>query len=65
MDLDFFFFFGLQGHGCTGDPRLGVILELQLLAYAIATAMWDPLPTKQGQGSKTHMLMDTSQVCYH
>ena len=23
-------------------PRLGVELELQLLAYAIATAMWDP-----------------------
>ena len=23
-------------------PRLGDELELQLLAYAIATAMWDP-----------------------
>ena len=23
-------------------PRLGVKLELQLLAYATATAMWDP-----------------------
>ena len=25
-------------------PRLGVELELQLLAYTTATAMWDPSP---------------------
>ena len=46
-------------------PRLGVELEMQLLAYTTAatamprlqpipqlTAMLDPQPTEQGQGSK-------------
>ena len=58
-------------------PRLGVELELQLLAYTTATAMWDPscicdlyLSSWQSQilnslseaRDQTHILMDTSQV---
>ena len=35
-------------------PRLGVKLELQLLAYATATGMLAPLPTEQGQGLNLH-----------
>ena len=34
----FFFFLGLNME----VPRLGVKLELQLLVYATATAVWDP-----------------------
>ena len=36
-------------------PRLGVKLELQLLAYATATAMWDP--------SCIYHLHESSQYC--
>ena len=61
-------------------PRAGVKLELQLPAYAIVTAMPDlshicdlrhiswqgqvlnPLISARG---RTHVLMDTGQVCYH
>ena len=43
-------------------PRLGVELELQLLAYIIATAMLDPSPNEQDKRS-THFFMDTSQIC--
>ena len=32
-------------------PGLGVESELQPLAYTTSTAMWDPYPTEQGQGS--------------
>ena len=60
-------------------PRLGVALELQLLAYTTATAMldWSPVcdlhhGSQQGQilnplsGTRdgTHILMDTSWICY-
>ena len=60
-------------------PRLGVELELQLLAYAMATAIpgmshiWDlPLSSQQCQvlnpmgeaRDQTLILMDTSQVHY-
>ena len=37
----FFVFLGLHPWHME-VPRLGVELELQLLAYTIATAMWDP-----------------------
>ena len=61
-------------------PRLGVELELKLLAYATATAMWDPggvcdLHHDSWQlriinplcetRDQARILMDTSQVCYH
>ena len=45
MPLSIFFFFFLQPHPQQMEvPRLGVKLELQLLAYATATAIatWDP-----------------------
>ena len=60
-------------------PRLGVVLELQPPAYATATATatWDQsciydLPTQQRwilnplskPRGRTHVLMNTSQVCY-
>ena len=32
-------------------PSLGIKSELQLPAYATTTAMQDPEPTEQGQGS--------------
>ena len=61
-------------------PRLEVKLELQLLAYATATAMQEPscicdLPHSSQQcwilnllresRDQTHIFMDPSQVCYH
>ena len=61
-------------------PRLGVELELQLLAYATDTAMLEPslvcdLHNSSGQNlipntlsearDQTHILMDTSHLCYH
>ena len=60
-------------------PRLGVKSELQLLAYAIATATWDPshtcdlyhrsrqswIPNPLGVArDRTCVLMDTGQVYY-
>jgi len=60
-------------------PRLGVETELQLLAYATATATWDPNHVSYLHHSSqqcwifnslskarngTHVLMDTSQVRY-
>ena len=60
-------------------PRLGVELVLQLLAYATATATWDPSSicdlhhsSQQPQilnplskaRDPTLILMDISQVCY-
>ena len=61
-------------------PRLGVQLELQLLAYTTDTEMWDPShvcdlyhslgkhwilnPLSEAM-DLTHVLMDTSQVHYH
>ena len=69
FDKFFFFFFGFLGlHPWHMEvPRLGVYLELQLLAYTTATAMPDPShvghlqphltampdpqPTERGQGS--------------
>ena len=60
--------------------RLGVELELQLLAYATATAMqdqscicdlyyrsrqhWIPNPLSEARDGN-HILMDTSQICFH
>ena len=39
----FFFFFFLGPHmGHTEVPRLGLELELQLLAYTTAAVTWDP-----------------------
>ena len=61
-------------------PRLGVELELQLLAYTIATVMWDLShvcdlhhSSRQRQilnplseaRDRTRILMDPSRVCYH
>ena len=60
-------------------PRLGVELELQLLAYITARAMQDLsficnlhhsswqhqiLNTLSKARDQTHILMDPSQVCY-
>ena len=64
----------------TEVPRLGVKSELQLLAYATATAMWDRSciynlhhRSRQCQilnplsmaGDGTRIFKDTSWVCYH
>ena len=61
-------------------PRLGVVSELQLPAYATATATRDPgcmcnlhHSSQQGQipdplskaRDQTHILMDTSQIRFH
>ena len=35
-------------------PRLGLELDLQLLAYTTATAMRDTQAIEQGQGSNVH-----------
>ena len=43
-------------------PRLGVKLELQLLAYTTATATWDPQLSEARDG--TRVLRDTSQICF-
>ena len=61
-------------------PRLGVELELQLLTYATATAMWDLshvcdlhhsswqhrilYPLSKAR-DRTLILMDTSWICHH
>ena len=44
-------------------PRLRVKSEMQLPAYAMATATLDPYPTEARGG--TRVLMDTSWVHYH
>ena len=61
-------------------PRLGVELELQLLAYATATAVRDLshvcdlhhsswqhwiLNPLSGARDRTHVLMDSNRVHYH
>ena len=61
-------------------PRLGVESELQLPAYAAATAMWDPsqvcnlhhsswqcrIPNSPSKArDRTCFLMDTSQIHFH
>ena len=48
------FFFGLLMLWHMEVPRLGVQSELQLLAYATATAWQDPQPTEWGQGSNPY-----------
>ena len=74
----FFFCFFLELHLWHMEvPRLGVELELQLPAYSIATAMWDPsqvcnlhrssqqcqiLDPLSKARNRTHILMDTSQI---
>ena len=60
-------------------PKLGVVLELQLLAYATATALWDPslvcdqhnssrqcwiLSPQREARDQTHILMDTSRIFF-
>ena len=76
-----FFFFFLGPHPWHMEvPRLGVKSELQLLAYAPATAMPDLSPVFNLHRSsqqrrilnplsevrdQTRVLLDTSQVCYH
>ena len=49
----FFFFLGLHLRHME-VPRLGVKLELQLLAYTTAIATRDPRTTGQGQGSNPY-----------
>ena len=47
-------------------PRPGVTLELQLLIYTIATALPDPQPTEQSQGSNPdphECLWDSFPLC--
>ena len=75
----FFFFFFLLGPDSLNMevPRLGVELELQLLAYTTATAAWDLscvcnlhrssqprwiLSPLSEARHRTHILMDTSHV---
>ena len=75
------FFFFLGPHLLHMEvPRLGAKLELQLLAYTTATAMPNPScicklhhsswqcqilnPVSKAR-DQTHVLMDTSGVCYH
>ena len=72
-----FFFFFLGPHPWYMEvPRLEVELELQLLAFATAArselplqlipqlmAVLDPNPLR-GARDRTHILMDTSWVCY-
>ena len=77
-----FFFFFLIGPLLQhmDVPKLGVKLELQLRAFATATAMPDPshicdlhcsseqhqiLNPLSGARDQTHIFMDTSQVCDH
>ena len=44
-------------------PRLGVQSELQLLAYATATAKQDPNPLSEAR-DQTHDLMMPSGICF-
>ena len=75
-----FFFWLFRATPCHMEvPRLGVELELQLLAYITARAMQDLsficnlhhsswqhqiLNTLSKARDQTHILMDPSQVCY-
>ena len=77
----FFFFLVFLGPHPQHIPRLGIKLELQLPAYATAIATPDPshicgnlhhsarqcwtLNPPSKARDRTHVLMDTSQVCYH
>ena len=72
IQTTFSFFFFLGPHLRHMEvPRLGVKLELQLSAYTVAIATWDPSqgswqhwilnPTSEAR-DRTHILMDTSQV---
>ena len=76
--LNLFFFLGSHLQDMK-VPKLGVKLELQLLAYTTATAMHDPsrifdlhhsswqhwiLNTLSRARDRIHILMDTSWVCY-
>ena len=45
-------------------PRLGVELELQLLAYITATTTWYPNHICHYTTAHAHVLMDTSWVHY-
>ena len=67
----FFFFLGPQVWHVE-VPRLGVKLELQLLAFTTARAMWEPscvcnlhccvLNMLSEASDRTHILVDTSRV---
>ena len=77
----FFFFHFLEPHLPHREaPRLGVQSELQLPAYPTATAMPEPccvyglhysswqhqiLNPLSGARDRTHILMDTGQVCFY
>ena len=81
--LFIYLFIVFLGHTCgiwKFKPRLGFELELQLPAYAKATAMLDLshvcnllysswqcwiLNPLSGARDQTGILMDTIQVCYH
>ena len=81
--LGFFFFlvfFFRATPTAYGSSRLGVELELQLLAYITATATWDlsrvcdlhcnsqqrwTLNPLSNARDRTYFLMDTSWICYH
>ena len=80
MNLHFFFLCILRLHPRHMElPRLEVESELQLLAYAPATAMWDPsrvynlhhsspqcrflIPVSEAR-DRTHILMDPSWAGY-
>ena len=75
-----FFFFSGPHPWHMEVPRLGIKSELQLLAYATATAMQDPshvsdlyhssqqhqIPNPLSEARvRTHILMDTSQIHFH
>ena len=72
IQTTFSFFFFLGPHLRHMEvPRLGVKLELQLSAYTVAIATWDPsqgswqhwiLNLTSEARDRTHILMDTSQV---
>ena len=60
----FFFLFKVTSTAY-GNSRLGVDLELQLLAYTIAHSNTGSFSLLSRARDRTHILMDTSQVSIH